>query len=127
VDTLLDASTTCKSGKQVADIARVNLLAAQRAEDGAGATNGKLLSGLHPPLKESGSSGVKTDNPALVSFSMLDGNRARIDINILRAQCEHFTDAQSTPPCRCNQRSVADAGWRTVRAAANQPLYLSGS
>lgn len=124
VNALLDASPSCQARQQVADVALVNAVTPERAENRRSTVDASLPAHVEPACEQRGAPGVESDDAVLITLPPLHRHRPVIEVDVLRAEREHLADPKPASPGEPDQRSVANPGWGTARAGANKRLDL---
>jgi hypothetical protein len=86
VDALVDPGPGRQAVQQVADVLRVQLAAAERAEQRA-APQAELLSGVHPPGERVGGARVEAAGGGLAALAAEHADSPRVQADVRLAQC----------------------------------------
>jgi len=109
-----------------ANVARLERIAPEGAEQGRPPVDSEAAPALGPSLDHGARAGVDPDRAPAVALAVQDGDRARLEVDVLRPQRERLADAQPGPVEDDDQGAVTDAGGRTVRASPDQGAHLVG-
>lgn len=92
VHSFLDAGLPCEPREEMSQIALVDRVTSEGAEEGCRSGRSESGSDVQPPLYEGGCAWIETDDASFVAFAVLNYHGSLFDLEVFGLEGEGFAD-----------------------------------